>query len=139
MNCVLCAPPATPPLWHDDRCRVILVDDPAYPGFCRVIWHHHVAEMTDLAPAERRHLMAVVLATESALRSLMRPDKINLASFGNVVPHLHWHVIPRFRDDRHFPEPLWGSAQRDGAVHGAPDPAALAQAIATALAGGELI
>jgi diadenosine tetraphosphate (Ap4A) HIT family hydrolase len=77
--------------------------------------------------------MDVVLATEHALRELMRPDKVNLASFGNMVPHLHWHVIPRFRDDRHFPEPTWGTPQRAGAVHAAPSSEALARSIDAAL------
>jgi diadenosine tetraphosphate (Ap4A) HIT family hydrolase len=45
----------------------------------------------------------------------MRPDKVNLASLGNVVPHLHWHVIPRYRDDAHFPAPVWGQKQRSAA------------------------
>ena len=75
--------------------------------------------MTDLAADDRRHLMDVVLATEHALRELMRPDKVNLASLGNVVPHLHWHVIPRFADDPHFPNPVWGVKQRS-APHAAP-------------------
>jgi diadenosine tetraphosphate (Ap4A) HIT family hydrolase len=43
----------------------------------------------------------------------MQPDKINLASLGNVVPHLHWHVIPRFVDDPHFPNPVWGVKVRE--------------------------
>ncbi len=38
---------------------------------------------------------------------------LNLASFGNVVPHLHWHLIPRYLDDRHFPQPVWGPRQRE--------------------------
>jgi diadenosine tetraphosphate (Ap4A) HIT family hydrolase len=41
-----------------------------------------------------------------------QPDKINLACLGNVVPHLHWHVIPRWRDDSHFPAPIWAAAKR---------------------------
>jgi diadenosine tetraphosphate (Ap4A) HIT family hydrolase len=57
-------------------------------------------------------LMDVVFATERALRRIMQPDKINLASLGNVVPHLHWHVIPRWRDDSHFPAPIWAAATR---------------------------
>jgi diadenosine tetraphosphate (Ap4A) HIT family hydrolase len=47
------------------------------------------------------------------LRNLLNPAKINLASFGNQTPHLHWHVIPRFQDDRHFPQPVWAQAVRD--------------------------
>ena len=37
-----------------------------------------------------------------------KPDKVNIASFGNMVPHLHWHIIPRFEVDRHYPNPIWG-------------------------------
>ena len=141
MDCPLCAAlsraeSAETLLFEDDRCRVILVADEAYPGFCRVLWKRHVAEMTELAAAERHHLMDVVFATEQALRESMNPDKINLASLGNMVPHLHWHVIPRFRDDRHFPEPIWGAPQRNGAVHAAPPTAALARSIAAALTHG---
>jgi len=133
MACPLCRADDETVLWHDDRCRVIQVRDAAHPGFCRVIWHEHVAEMSDLPPADRQHLMDVVLATEQVLRTEMRPDKINLASFGNMVPHLHWHVIPRYTDDRHFPESVWGPVQREGVVHAPPDTAALAHAIGRAL------
>ena len=99
-------------LWQDKRCRVILVGDPDYPGFCRVIWGEHVKEMTDLSEPDRAHLLAVVFATEVVLRKLLHPDKINLASLGNQVPHLHWHVIPRFADDAHFPDPVWANRRR---------------------------
>ena len=58
------------------------------------------------------------------LRTVLAPDKINLASLGNVVPHLHWHVIPRFADDAHFPAPVWAARARDGVAHGRPDLAA---------------
>ena len=90
--------------------RVILVNDANYPGFCRVIWHAHVKEMTDLSEAERAEFMRVVWQVESAQREIMQPHKINLASFGNMVPHLHWHVIPRYTDDAHFPQPIWAAA-----------------------------
>jgi diadenosine tetraphosphate (Ap4A) HIT family hydrolase len=92
---------------------VVLVEDRDYPGFCRVIWTKHVKEMTDLSAEERRHLMDAVFAAESAVRRLLQPDKINLASLGNLTPHLHWHVIPRWHGDRHFPNPIWGEMQRD--------------------------
>jgi len=46
---------------------------------------------------------------------VQRPDKVNLASFGNMTPHLHWHVIPRWRDDSHFPQSIWSAAERQGA------------------------
>lgn len=115
--CALCHPENENILWQDDRCRVILVEDPDYPGFCRVIWGAHVKEMTDLTKPERSHLMAVVFVTEEILRETMHPDKINLASLGNQVPHLHWHVIPRFADDAHFPDPIWVVRKHDTRTH----------------------
>lgn len=134
--CELCANPGGEVLWKDGLCRVVRVggaDGEAFPGFCRVVWNAHVAEMTSLAGADRRHLMNVVFATEAALRSLLRPDKINLASFGNVVPHIHWHVIPRWRDDSHFPVPIWGGAVRPATLRHSLDNADLAVTIAELL------
>jgi diadenosine tetraphosphate (Ap4A) HIT family hydrolase len=111
-DCELCAQVGGTLLWQDQRCRVVLVEDADYPGFCRVIWQQHVREMTDLSAPDREHLMATVYAVEAAIREAMEPDKINLASLGNLTPHLHWHVIPRYRHDRHYPQPIWGAAQR---------------------------
>ena len=114
MTCPLCDTPGGDLLWQDDLCRIVRVTDtPDYPGFCRVILNRHVAEMTDLPPAERARLMMTVMKVEQVLRDLLRPDKINLAALGNVVPHVHWHVIPRFFDDPHFPNPIWGVRLRD--------------------------
>jgi diadenosine tetraphosphate (Ap4A) HIT family hydrolase len=116
-DCTLCATRDTPAIWRDARLRVISAADPDYPGFLRVIWHAHVREMTDLEPAEREHLLLVVFAVEQALRDTLRPEKINVASLGNQVPHLHWHVIPRFLDDAHFPDPVWAARRREGTPH----------------------
>jgi diadenosine tetraphosphate (Ap4A) HIT family hydrolase len=121
-------------LWRDEFCRIVLVDDPDYPGYCRVVLERHVKEMTDLAPAERARLMKAVFATEAALRELLSPRKINLASFGNAVPHLHWHVIPRHGDDRHFPKPIWAEPVRAYVTpRAAPDRDALSEALRTQL------
>lgn len=110
-DCPLCAP-AGDSLWRDDLCRVILVDDPDCPGFCRVILNRHIKEMTDLPASERQRLMTVVFSVEAVLREIVQPDKINLASLGNMTPHLHWHVIPRFVDDRYFPDAIWAPPRR---------------------------
>ncbi len=110
--CELCACPGGEAVWTDDALRVVLVDDADYPGFCRVIWNAHVREMTDLPAGQRATLMAAVFAVEQAVREAMAPDKVNLASLGNQTPHLHWHVIPRFRGDRHFPAPIWAEPRR---------------------------
>lgn len=132
--CELCAQPGGDILWRDDRCRVVLVADPDYAGYCRVIWSAHIKEMTDLADADQLHCMRVVLAVERALRSALNPHKINLASFGNLTPHLHWHVIPRELHDAHFPNPVWGERRREASPELGPTAVARARdAIATEL------
>jgi len=130
VSCSLCDSPGGQVLWRDDFCRVVLVDEPDYPGFLRVILNAHVGEMSDLPTADQPKLMRVVFAAEAALRAVLAPDKINLASLGNLVPHLHWHVIPRFADDPHFPNPVWGARLRD-TPHRAPS--TLASQLAAAL------
>ena len=134
--CELCVSPGGELLWQDDLCRVIRVggaEGAAFPGFCRVIWQKHVAEMSELTVSERQHLHTVVYAAERAVRTVMQPDKINLASLGNVVPHLHWHVIPRWRDDSHFPAPIWAAPVRPVPVRAQPDVALLLAAFKSAL------
>lgn len=113
MGCELCDNPGGELIWQDDFCRVVRIDDVDYPGFCRVVMNRHIREMSDLDEDERARLMRVVFRVEQAVRDVMRPDKINLASLGNKTPHLHWHVIPRFTRDRHFPEPIWATTQRE--------------------------
>lgn len=112
-NCPLCKENRKPEedllIWRGDDCRVILVNDLDLPGFCRVIWNHHVAEMTDLSYGEREHLMTLVFAVEEAVRQVMQPDKVNIAALGNMVPHIHWHVIPRYQDDAFFPGSAWSA------------------------------
>lgn len=89
--------------------------------------------MSDLPEPDQHRLMRVVFAVEATLRRLMQPEKINLASLGNVVPHVHWHVIPRFADDAHFPQAIWGALMRTGAQHPAPAADALRAALAEVL------
>lgn len=111
--CPLCTGPGGLLLVQRPDWRVIRADEPGFPAFYRVIWTHHVAEWSDLHPAQRQRCMAAVVAVERALRDQLQPDKINLAALGNLVPHLHWHVVARFRWDSHFPAPIWAAAQRD--------------------------
>lgn len=120
-SCAYCENKTDRVIWSNGLCRVMFVDDSPFAGWCRVIWHEHKTELTELSPAERNELMAVVFAVESGLRKLLRPDKINMASLGTAMPHVHWHVIPRYRDDSHFPEPVWASAQRAASGRTVPD------------------
>tara|TARA_B100000767_G_scaffold263319_1_gene276947 strand:+ start:653 stop:1081 length:429 start_codon:yes stop_codon:yes gene_type:complete len=111
-ECVLCAKQNYPTVWADGFCRVILINDQNYPGYCRVDLISHKKEMSDLFDEEKLKLMRVVFKLESLINIFLKPDKINLASLGNIIPHVHWHVIPRFKEDRHFPKSIWSESQR---------------------------
>ena len=116
MSCPLCAEEGGALIWRSERLRVIRADEAGFPAFYRVVWNAHVAEFSDLTPADRQHCMETVALVERVLRDQLHPTKINLAALGNMVPHLHWHVIARFDWDSHFPAPVWAAAQRPAAA-----------------------
>lgn len=105
--CGYCEPKNEVVLWKGARCRVILADEPGFTGWCRVVWGEHVRELSDLSDDERRHVMDVVATVERALIADLKPVKMNIAALGTAVPHLHFHIIPRFEDDATFPDPVW--------------------------------
>jgi len=111
-GCSLCATEGGVPVWRGPRFRVIRAEEADFPVFYRLVWNDHVAEFSDLPASDRSLCMESVTAIESVLRQRLAPTKINLATLGNVVPHLHWHVIARFEWDSHFPAPIWAAAQR---------------------------
>ena len=111
-SCALCAQDGGSLVWRSDALRVVHVEQDGFPGYYRVVWNAHVAEFSALSDAERAECMDAVVCVERALIAHLAPTKVNLAALGNQVPHLHWHVIARFDWDTHFPNPLWGEAQR---------------------------
>jgi diadenosine tetraphosphate (Ap4A) HIT family hydrolase len=121
LACPLCATLGGVLVFQGTQCRVIRAQEAGFPAFYRVIWTAHIAEFSDLSAVDQHACMGVVAAVEQVLRTHLKPTKINLAALGNMVPHLHWHVIARFAWDSHFPAPVWAAAQRPV------DPAALAE------------
>jgi diadenosine tetraphosphate (Ap4A) HIT family hydrolase len=92
--------------------RIVRVDDVDFPVFYRVIWLPHILEFSELSADDQRLCMGLVVEVERAVRRVLAPTKMNLASLGNVVPHLHWHVVARFEQDSHFPNSIWGERMR---------------------------
>ncbi|HJV63986.1 MAG TPA: HIT family protein [Albitalea sp.] len=111
-GCELCAAAGGLLLCSEGPWRVVRVIDAAFPAFYRVVCNDHVAEFSDLSATQRRRCMDLVCAVERVLIEHLRPTKVNLAALGNVVAHLHWHVVARFDWDSHFPQPIWAAAQR---------------------------
>lgn len=110
--CPLCADDGGVRVWRGPDLRVIRAAEAGFPAFYRVVWQAHAAEFSDLSATQRQQCMEAVAVVEQALRAHLSPTKINLAALGNMVPHLHWHVIARFDWDSHFPAPVWAPACR---------------------------
>lgn len=111
-GCPLCEAPGGVPVFQGRRFRVIRADEPGYPAFYRLVWSDHVREFSELAPADRAACVEAVAAIEGVLLAELAPAKVNLATLGNMVPHLHWHVIARFEWDPAWPAPVWAAPQR---------------------------
>lgn len=70
-------------------------------------------ELTDVPKTLRTLLYEAMETIEEEMRTYYKPEKINIAAFGNYLPHLHIHVMARFKEDSYFPEPMWGVKQRE--------------------------
>jgi len=74
-------------------------------------------ELTDVPKPIRKQLYEVMEIIEEQMLSFYKPEKINIAAFGNYLPHVHIHVMARFKEDSFFPEPMWGEKQREGKLN----------------------
>ena len=111
-GCPLCETDGGLLVLRREKFRIIQANDAGFPAFYRVVWTQHVAEFSDLSLEDRNICMNAVVLIEQILRSELQPLKVNLASLGNEVPHLHWHVVARFDWDSHFPAPVWAAPAR---------------------------
>jgi diadenosine tetraphosphate (Ap4A) HIT family hydrolase len=94
-------------------CYVLLNYDQFFPGYTFVFGKEHVTELFHLDREERILVMEEVAAVASALSILFKADKINYELLGNMVPHMHWHIVPRFRTDPLWPRPIWAEPHEE--------------------------
>lgn len=92
-------------------CKVLLMNDTAYPWLILVPAQNDIVELSDLKEADQQLLMSEIVQVSEILKSLTGADKMNVATLGNMVPQLHVHVIARFKDDAAWPAPVWGKTQ----------------------------
>jgi diadenosine tetraphosphate (Ap4A) HIT family hydrolase len=100
----------THPLATFGLCELRLMDDANYPWLVLVPRIVDAVELIDLDAAQRHALTDEIDRAGRLLREVFRPDKLNVAALGNLVPQLHVHVIARYRDDPAWPRPVWGMA-----------------------------
>jgi len=79
----------------------------------KIFARENCKEMTDCDSQTRQRIWQLLDIIERQMLDYYTPDKINIASFANYVPQVHWHIMARFKEDSYFPEPMWGTKQRE--------------------------
>jgi diadenosine tetraphosphate (Ap4A) HIT family hydrolase len=82
----------------------------------KIFTQHPYKEMSEVPAEIRFEIYDLLDMIEKEMITYYTPDKINIASFGNYVPHVHWHIMARFKEDSYFPEPMWGTRQRESSL-----------------------
>ena len=82
----------------------------------KIFTRHPYREMSEVPSEIKFEIYELLDIIEKAMIDYYAPDKINIASFGNYLPHVHWHIMARFKEDSYFPEPMWGRKQRESAL-----------------------
>lgn len=89
-------------------CSLLMMRDANYPWFILVPRREAVSEIHHLEEADQLQLQRESVTLAAALESVFKPDKLNVAALGNIVPQLHLHHVVRYRDDAAWPDPVWG-------------------------------
>jgi len=109
-----------------EHCCVLLNRDQFFPGYTFVFTREHVTELFHLEPPVRQAVMEEVSRVAAALADVYRPTKLNYELLGNMVPHMHWHLVPRFAGDPLWPRPIWSEPHAERLLGGDEYAAAIA-------------
>ncbi|MFQ6135925.1 MAG: HIT family protein [Candidatus Hydrothermarchaeales archaeon] len=104
MACELCDIPGDKIL-KELEYSIVSLGRPHHKGHLKVILKSHKEDLLDLTREESDNFFNDLLKVAKVVRDVLHPDKLNYELFGNWVPHLHWHILPRFEDDRDFGNP----------------------------------
>ncbi len=96
-----------------DQSYLILNRDQFFPGYCLLFAKQHVTELFHLDKIVRQGMIEEVSQVAAVLNSLFKPDKINYELLGNMVPHIHWHLVPRFSTELLWPRPIWSEPHEE--------------------------
>jgi len=86
--------------------------------YCLLFAKEHVTELFDLDTTVRQGMLEEITRTAAVLAVLFQADKINYELLGNMVPHIHWHLIPRLNSDQLWPRPIWAEPHQEQHLSG---------------------
>lgn len=99
--------PAAEVVWQTPRAVALLGPWQFFHGYCVLVARRHVAEIHHASDDERRGLFDDLCNLSRAVEAAFRPRKLNVESLGNQVPHLHWHLFPRYESDANKLQAVW--------------------------------
>ncbi len=91
--------------------------EPSEIPWVKVFTKRKIKEFSECTLEEKTEIFRIIDIAEKSMLEYFNADKINIASFGNMLPHVHWHVMARFETDSYFPEPMWGKKQRESQLN----------------------
>lgn len=100
-----------PPIYENALIR-IEIEESEIP-WLKIFAQQECKEFTDCNQATRQEIFRLLELLEREMLAYFQPDKINIASFANYLPVVHWHIMARYKTDSYFPEPMWGKKQRE--------------------------
>ena len=86
---------------------VFLNKDQLFLGSVLIISKKHAEELDELSQDERGTFIEDMVKVGTAIKKGFNPAKLNYALLGNIVPHLHWYIIPRYKNDPNWNNPPW--------------------------------
>lgn len=93
---------------HEFKHSVLMVGEhQTYPGYCVLVLKNHAVELFDLDSVIQSEFNLELMQSTRAIKKIFSADKMNVSSYGNMTPHLHWHIFPRKSTDSNWPEPPW--------------------------------
>ena len=98
---------------YSDNLIYIEIHESEIP-WLKIFSKREIKEFSHCTSEEKQAIWTALDVIEREMLDLFKPEKINIAQFGNYLPHLHWHIMARFKEDSYFPEPMWGAEQRSG-------------------------
>ena len=99
------------PLYENEHIKIEI--EPSEIPWLKIFTQHPYKEMSEVPGELKFEIYYLLDMIEKEMLNYYRPKKINIASFGNYMPHVHWHIMARFEEDSYYPEPMWGAKQRE--------------------------
>jgi diadenosine tetraphosphate (Ap4A) HIT family hydrolase len=98
-------------IWQNDLIYLEVENSPN--PWLKIFTHRKVKEFSSCTNQEKTQIWQTLDTIEKSMLDYYNPAKINIASFGNMLPQVHFHITARFKEDAYFPNPMWGEKLRE--------------------------